>query len=100
MAVASQETLQTTKTIEVMVATTPPLMQDRKLPSSTYRYVHVRACLHTKHVVEVIRFHTETLEVDLRTSSLFFEGKQRIRCKIYIQIMHFFIDILILSFRI
>ena len=58
-----------TKTIEVMVATTPPLMQDRKLPSSTYRYVHVRACLHTKHVVEVIRFHTETLEVDLRTFS-------------------------------
>ena len=57
------------KKIEVMVATTPPLMQDRKLPSSTYRYVHA-SC--TKHVVEAIqRFHTETLEVDLRTSSLF-----------------------------
>ena len=61
MAVASQETLQTTKTIEVIVATTPPLKQDRKLPSSTYMYVHVRACLHTKHVVD------STLEVDLRT---------------------------------
>ena len=40
------------KTIEVMVATTPPLMQDRKLPSSTYRYVHA-SC--TKHVVEAIQ---------------------------------------------
>ena len=69
MAVTSQETLQTTKTIDVMVATTSPLMQDRELPSSTYRYVHVRACLHTKHMVEVIRFHTETLEVDLRAFS-------------------------------
>ena len=87
MAVASQETLQTTKTIDVMVATISPLMQDRELPSSTYRYVHVRACLHTKHVVEVIRFHTETLRGRLEN---FFEGKQRIRCKIYIQIMHFF----------
>ena len=57
MAVANHETLQTTKTMEVMVATTPPLMQDRKLPISTYRYVHVRACLHTKHVVEVILSH-------------------------------------------
>ena len=78
------------KTIEVMVATTPPLMQDRKLPRSTYRYVHVRACLHTKHVIHSIRFYTETLDVDLRTSSLFFEGKQRIRRKIYIQIIHYF----------
>ena len=57
MAVASQETLQTTQTIDVMVATTSPLMQDRKLPSSTYRYMHVRACLHTKHMVEVILSH-------------------------------------------
>ena len=69
MAVASQETLQTTKTIDLMVATTSPLMQDRELPSSTYRYVHVCACLHTKHVVEVIRFPTETLEIDLRAFS-------------------------------
>ena len=75
MAVASQETLQTTKTIDLMVATTSPLMQDRELPSSTYRYVHVRACLHTKHVVEVIRFHTETLEVDLRAFSKETENK-------------------------
>ena len=97
MAVASQETLQTTKTIDVMVATTSPLMQDRKLPSSTYRYVHVRACLPTKHVVEVIRFHTETLEVDLRTFSK--ENREydvRYIYKLYIS----FIDILILSFRI
>ena len=78
MVVASQETLQTTKTIDLMVATTSPLMQDRELPSSTYRYVHVRACLHTKHLVEVIRFHMETLEVDLRA----FSKENRIRCKI------------------
>ena len=76
MVVASQETLQTTKTIDLMVATTSPLMQDRELPSSTYRYVHVRACLHTQHVVEVIRFHMETLEVDLRA----FSKENRIRC--------------------
>ena len=81
-----------------MVATTPPLMQDRKLPRSTLRYVHVRACLHTKHVVEVIRFYTATLEVDLRTSLLFFEGKQRITCKIYIQITNYTLLSLIFLF--
>ena len=92
MAVASQETLQTTKTIDVTIS---PLMQDRELPSSTYRYVHVRACLHTKHVVEVIR---SVSHGDFRGRlENIFEGKQRIRCKIYIQII---IDILILSFRI
>ena len=73
------------KTIEVMVATTPPLLQDRKLPSSTYRYVHVRM-LAKRHVLNTL----ETLELDFRHFSLFFEGKQRIRCKIYIQIIHFF----------
>ena len=79
------------KIIEVMVATTLPLMQDRELPSSAYWYVHVHACKAscTKHVVEVIQT-LETLEVDLRISSLFFEGKERIRCKIYKQIIHFF----------
>ena len=49
------------KTIEVMVATTPPLMQDRKLPSSTYRYVHVRM-LAKRHVLNTL----ETLELDFR----------------------------------
>ena len=53
MAVASQETLQTTKTIDVMVATTSPLMQDsRELPSSgsTYRYDVVRTSMQ-RHVL-------------------------------------------------
>ena len=46
------------KTIEVMVATTSPLMQDREQASSTYRYVHVHACKVscTKHVIEVIQY--------------------------------------------
>ena len=46
------------KTIEVMVATTPPLMQDRELPSSACRYVHVHACKVAciKHVIEVIQY--------------------------------------------
>ena len=50
------------KTIDVMVATTSPLMQDsRELPSSgsTYRYdvrtyVHAASC--TKHVIQVIQY--------------------------------------------
>ena len=33
------------KTIEVMVTTIPPLMQDRKLPRSTYWSAHVRTCM-------------------------------------------------------
>ena len=46
------------KVIEVMVATTPPLMQDRELPSSTYRYVHVHSCKAscTKHVIDVYQY--------------------------------------------
>ena len=78
------------KTIEVMVATTPPLMQDSYLVSPTGMS---RAFLQsvTRDRGDSIRFHTlESLEVDLRTSSLFFEGKQRIVCKIYIQIIQFF----------
>ena len=66
------------KTIEVMVATTPPLMQDRKLPSSTYRYVHVHSCKAscTKHVGD--------FRGRLENFFIVFKGKQRIICKIHV----------------
>ena len=40
------------------VATKLPLIQDRELPSSAYRYVHVHACKAscTKDVIEVIQY--------------------------------------------
>ena len=73
------------KIIEVMVATTPPLLQDRKLPRSTYRSVHVRACLRSKHVVEVI-------QVDLRISSLFLKQNRELDVRYIYKLYNAFIN--------